>query len=151
MYQVPPSSLGHHIRGCHAVGDWGKAKHWLTEAEETVLIDHIKLLGHCATPITPRGIWPDFVLGLSWVSNTKLDQACQNGLNPSLLLSFEDAVEKVYVLEKPEPGQIFGMDKTGLMLGTGPPQVVAGECHNHHGSNLRSRAASMEWCLKGMW
>ncbi|KAG8987549.1 hypothetical protein FRB94_001773 [Tulasnella sp. JGI-2019a] len=118
LYQVPLSSLGHHMRGHCSVGIWGKTKQWLTEAEEMVLVDHIKQLGCHAIHHGPQ-----FAVGISGVSHfitthpelsvyqgTKLDRACQNGLNQAALWDFEDAVGKVFEEERPEAGQIFGMD-----------------------------------------
>ncbi|KAG8983484.1 hypothetical protein FRB94_010057 [Tulasnella sp. JGI-2019a] len=74
-YSVPPSSLEHRIKGRNAVGVWTRTKRHLTEAEEVVLVDHIKRLSRRATPATPRVIrecaeaiirprkGPDFKLG----------------------------------------------------------------------------------------
>lgn len=157
LYQVPASSLGHRIRGRRPTGVWGRTKRWLTEAEETVLVNHIKLLGHRAIPCTPRGVreranailearrGPRFAVGVNWVTRfvashpelgvyrgTKLNKARRNGLNRTSLWDFENAVGKVFEEEKPEASQIFGMDETGLMLGTGPPQVVIGESGQRH-------------------
>lgn len=156
MYRVPESSLGHRIRGRRPVGVWGRTKRWLTE-QETVLVDHIKTRGRRAIPVTPRAVrelanailatrhGSTFAVGINWVTRfiashpelgiyrgTKLDKARRNGLNQTSLWSFEDAVSKVYDEESPDASQVFGMDETGLMLGTGPSQVVVAESGQRH-------------------
>ncbi|KAG9032479.1 hypothetical protein FRB95_001454 [Tulasnella sp. JGI-2019a] len=90
---------------------------------------------------------PTFTVRVNWVTHfiaghpeleiywgTKLDKACCNGLNQTTLWSFKDAVSKVYDEENPDASQIFSMDETSLLLGTGLLQVVvaeSGQCHQH--------------------
>lgn len=157
LYGVPQSSLGHRIKGRGSRGAWGRARKWMTEAEEVEMVGHIKIAARRAVGLKPQEIQeranailqarkgPDFKVGLNWVlrflaahpewglyRGTKLDKARRNGLNPTAVWNFEEAVAEVYSEENPEPGQIFGMDESGLMLGTGPPQVVVGESGQRH-------------------
>lgn len=152
MHDVPPSTLDHRIKGRRSAEDRAREQMHLHEAEEVVLVEHIKLLARRGFPMTPRMIrekatgilasrtGTEFVLGKNWVTrflerhpelkvyrSTPLDKARANGLTPAAVARFEDAVEEVYKEHNPTEEYVYGVDETGLMLGVGASQLVVGE------------------------
>lgn len=152
MHDVPPSTLAHRLKGRKSADDWAREQMHLREAEEVVLVEHIKLLARRGFPMTPWMIkekatailtirlGQEFKLGKNWVTrflerhpelqlqrSTPLDKARANGLTPTAVASFEDAVDEVYKEHNPTEGYVYGVDETGLLLGVGASEMVVGE------------------------
>ena len=137
---------------------FAKERKLMRLGEEATLVEHIKSLGRRGIPATPKMVkeranailskrlGANFEgVGKNWRTrfmkdhpelqlyrSTKLEKARANGLNPGAIWSFEEAVEEIYKIHKPSEDCIFGMDETGLMLGTGPSELVYGEAGNRH-------------------
>ncbi|KIO18089.1 hypothetical protein M407DRAFT_59578, partial [Tulasnella calospora MUT 4182] len=152
---IPPSTLDARVNGRRSMADYSKQRRLLTEQEDIVLAEHVKMSGERAFPLSCAQIRaraetlvkarnPLAEIGKQWTyrwlqshpelhiyTSSPLDQARADGMNKNALELYWKALEKVFHHLRPvddpvEAQFIFGMDETGIMLGVGGKQKVVG-------------------------
>lgn len=138
IYQVPRSTLGDRMKGLPTRAEAHADQRALSAAEEEVLVNWAKALGHRGVPLTYETLtnyaaeisgksigesWPKRFLArhpdLKVKATTSLEKCRAKALNKTAVDGFYDILEQVVQEYQIKPENIWNMDEKGVQLGIG--------------------------------
>jgi hypothetical protein len=177
-FGVKTRRLLYRAKGSQTMAEFNKKKQLLTEAQESVLVDHIICSAEMGFPLTHERIartanlllrtWGFDPVGVSWVDrflirhrarlqthwSKQLDMQRAKGLNPTAVKDWFDLVKKHIVDPGILPKNLYAMDESGFPLGgSGKERVVGARGtkvqHKQGGGGKENVTALVTICADG--